>query len=72
MMSQGGVDLNIYKSAMFMDGQYSWFTELGFPIHYKLRGSTSFKVGGSWKLDMAVKNKDKYPELKFEITPRLT
>jgi hypothetical protein len=65
-----GQEINLYKSTMFMQEQYSWFTEIGFPIHFKFKGSTTYKMTGSWKFEFTPSENGRMYQATFDVNPR--
>ncbi|VDI43077.1 Hypothetical predicted protein [Mytilus galloprovincialis] len=65
--SKNGFDVDFYKSAQHIDGQYSWFTEIGFPIHFKVKSSATSKVTGKWSFGPTLKGSSLQSEAKFDI-----
>ncbi|XP_063413841.1 vitellogenin-5-like isoform X2 [Mytilus trossulus] len=65
--SKNGFDVDFYKSAQHIDGQYSWFTEIGFPIHFKVKSSATSKVTGKWSFGPTLKGGAVQAEAKFDI-----
>ncbi|XP_052106613.1 vitellogenin-1-like [Mytilus californianus] len=68
---QNGFDVDFYKSAVHIDGQYSWFTEIGFPIHFKVKSSATSKVNGKWSLGQTLKGSAQQSEARFDIDPSM-
>lgn len=68
--SKNGFDVDFYKSAQHIDGQYSWFTEIGFPIHFKVKSSATSKVTGKWSFGPTLKGSSLQSEAKFDIDSR--